>query len=224
MSLHSFINHTLDCNRQPGRARTASSRCARHASGGQRPFANDDWYRLHNVIAHDWTVETIVIHPSGTATEGIVGTVFNLVVTDGNIVDTTLVPTIEGNIVADMIIVARPLTIVAAPGTDIVLQMADVSPRFQGLPDGTFQPSRVITRAELIVIVARYMNITPSSAAPQFSDISGNWAEDYISAAARQGWVQSANGLEGLFRPNQPITRAPLAPVGATRRKTGRYF
>ena len=84
---------------------------------------------------------------------------------------------------------------------------------FKGMPDGTFQPNREITRAELVAAVVRYMSTPPATGYPQFTDIAGHWAESYINAAAQQGWVTGYNGINGLFLPNQLISRAETAAL-----------
>jgi len=84
---------------------------------------------------------------------------------------------------------------------------------FKGMPDGNFQPNREITRGELVAAVVRYMGINPVIGSPQFTDTAGHWAESYINAAAQQGWVTGYYGLNGLFLPNQPISRAETAAL-----------
>lgn len=41
-----------------------------------------------------------------------------------------------------------------------------------------------------------------------FSDISNHWAEEHIADVYRQGWMM---GYDGLFRPDEPMTRAEAA-------------
>jgi len=84
---------------------------------------------------------------------------------------------------------------------------------FVGMPDGTFQPSRAVTRAELAATIVRYMGASTAETTPQFNDIAGHWAEEYINAAAAQGWIVGYEGLGGRFLPNQPITRAETAAI-----------
>jgi len=81
-----------------------------------------------------------------------------------------------------------------------------------GMPGGTFEPNRPITRAQLAVIVARHSGIYDNTA-PLFIDIAGHWAEGYINAVAQQGWVVGYEGPGGRFLPNQPITRAEAAAI-----------
>ena len=68
-----------------------------------------------------------------------------------------------------------------------------------------FDPNAPITRAEFATICARFdtSSVTQSVA---FSDIAGNWAEQFITHAAALGWVRGYS--DGTFRPNNTITRA----------------
>jgi len=84
---------------------------------------------------------------------------------------------------------------------------------FFGMPDGTFMPDRGITRAELAATIVRFKGVSPNYGAAQFNDISGHWAQGYINAAARNGWVVGDNGLGNQFRPNDTITRAETAAI-----------
>ena len=84
---------------------------------------------------------------------------------------------------------------------------------FMGMPDGNFQPSRAITRAEFAAAVVRFMNVQHREVAPLFNDIAGHWATNYISTAASLGWVMGYEGLDGQFLPNQAITRAEAAAM-----------
>ena len=74
----------------------------------------------------------------------------------------------------------------------------------KGYTDGSFQPNKSITRAELATIIARFAKLDVNT--KTFSDITGHWAQKNIELAAGNGWI---NGYEdGTFRPNNNITRA----------------
>jgi hypothetical protein len=79
-----------------------------------------------------------------------------------------------------------------------------------GYPDGTFQPEQTITRAEFATIATRF-DALPEDASHNFSDIGGHWAEQYIAAAAQNGWISGYP--DGSFRPDQPITRAEAMTI-----------
>ena len=74
----------------------------------------------------------------------------------------------------------------------------------KGYTDGSFQPNKSITRAELATIIARFAKLDVNT--KTFRDINGHWAQKNIELAAGNGWI---NGYEdGTFRPNNNITRA----------------
>ena len=74
----------------------------------------------------------------------------------------------------------------------------------KGYTDGTFQPNKSITRAELATIIARFAKLDVNT--KTFSDINGHWAQKSIELAAGNGWI---NGYtDGTFRPNKSIIRA----------------
>ena len=74
-----------------------------------------------------------------------------------------------------------------------------------GYPNGTFAGEGNITRAEFAAICARFSDENPYGDMI-FSDVSGHWAEEYITKAAVLGWI---NGYaDGTFRPDEYITRA----------------
>ncbi len=74
-----------------------------------------------------------------------------------------------------------------------------------GYPDGTFRPNDAITRAEMATLISNFDNLY-EMAANTFFDVSGHWAEKYISLAVAKGWMSGYP--DGTFRPDQPITRA----------------
>jgi len=91
----------------------------------------------------------------------------------------------------------------------------------QGLPDGTFQPNRPITRGEFVAIMARFVDDTGMDLSDHaFDDIRGHWAEHYIHVLAELDWVRG-NGA-GSFRPNDHMTRAEAA--AATNRMLNRIL
>jgi len=79
----------------------------------------------------------------------------------------------------------------------------------QGLPDGSFQPNRLITRAEMATILVRSQGILPEEGlAPTFSDAASipSWAQGYIAVAAGRGWIKGVG--DNRFAPNQQASRA----------------
>jgi len=79
-----------------------------------------------------------------------------------------------------------------------------------GMPDGSFQPTRAITRAEFAAVISRFTNLTHTGD-NLFPDIQGHWAAANINAVAQMGWV--VGFPDGTFAPNQNITRAEVAAI-----------
>jgi len=77
----------------------------------------------------------------------------------------------------------------------------------QGMPDGSFQPNKQITRAEFMTVLARFLGLdTTGASGGKFSDVpNGKWYSSSINKLAEQG---IAGGFsDGSFRPNQELTR-----------------
>ena len=80
-----------------------------------------------------------------------------------------------------------------------------------GMPDGTFQPNRAITRGELAAIMSRFFAQYPGLANNAFDDVGGHWAQDSINMLAAAGFVTGYG--DGTFAPDQLITRAEVAAL-----------
>lgn len=79
-----------------------------------------------------------------------------------------------------------------------------------GYGDGSFQPNGTVTRAEFIKLVNRTLSLTAESAI-SFSDVTErDWFRAEVARAVAAGYAQ---GSGGLFRPNQPVTRAEAAAM-----------
>ena len=79
-----------------------------------------------------------------------------------------------------------------------------------GYGDGSFQPNGTVTRAEFIKLVNRTLSLTAESAI-SFSDVTErDWFHAEVARAVAAGYAQ---GSGGLFRPNQPVTRAEAAAM-----------
>lgn len=79
-----------------------------------------------------------------------------------------------------------------------------------GYPDGTFRPSKSITRAEFIKIIVVSFGIERHNT-PVFSDVDGHWAEEYINSAYIAGIVLGSDLSE--FNPNSIISRQDMALI-----------
>jgi len=87
---------------------------------------------------------------------------------------------------------------------------------FHHIADETFAPRQAITRGELAVVLARFMEaaeLADDTSADLFDDIADHWARGYINLAAAKGWMQGSDGLGGAFYPDQDITRAEVAGI-----------
>lgn len=77
-----------------------------------------------------------------------------------------------------------------------------------GYSDGTFQPSRKITRAEFVKMASSCGSL--QDAPCPFVDVSG-WAKPYVASAYAKGWI-SMNSTK-TFRPEDYITRAEAVKI-----------
>ncbi|MDG0794053.1 S-layer homology domain-containing protein [Cohnella ginsengisoli] len=79
-----------------------------------------------------------------------------------------------------------------------------------GYADGTFQPARLVTRAEVAVLLAKQLEGSQEAIAAGYRDVPGShWAASAIGKLAAAGIMKG--GADGQFRPNELITRAELA-------------
>ena len=79
-----------------------------------------------------------------------------------------------------------------------------------GFEDNTYRPEECVTRAEYIKLVVCALG-TELTQNEYFTDVSrGDWYFKYISAAKEAGL---AGGFDGLFRPNDLITREDAAVI-----------
>ena len=85
-----------------------------------------------------------------------------------------------------------------------------------GYPDGSFGPSRNMTRAEVTAMFARLITeqIEPDKTyINTFNDVPAtSWAANYIGFMQQFGII---NGYNGSFRPNDPVTRAEFAAIAS---------
>ncbi|MFH5183647.1 S-layer homology domain-containing protein [Paenibacillus sp. TAB 01] len=82
-----------------------------------------------------------------------------------------------------------------------------------GYEDGTFQPEANITRAEMVAMIARIINLTTvqGTNGTAFTDIGDSWNQDQIEAAAKAGIINGQG--EGSFAPDNNSTRAEALTV-----------
>lgn len=88
----------------------------------------------------------------------------------------------------------------------------------KGVSDNQFQPDRSITRAEMTKLLIELLNTAQGkciqsnvSRTSIFKDVDPNqWYHPYVEAGAKYGIVKGSNGL---FRPNDPVTREEMAAM-----------
>ncbi|MFC5401257.1 S-layer homology domain-containing protein [Cohnella soli] len=85
----------------------------------------------------------------------------------------------------------------------------------RGEPDGSFNPNKPVTRAEIAMIAAAIVNRGANSAEVNngngFKDISGHWAEASILTAQASGIMSGFQ--DGSFRPGQALSRAEAVVI-----------
>ena len=96
--------------------------------------------------------------------------------------------------------------------TEAVLTLASIGV-INGYADGTFRPTRAVTRAEFVTMLVNLTGV--SGAGTAFTDVGSHWAAASIGAAAGQGWINGYKQSDGtyIFRPNNEITRAEAVKV-----------
>lgn len=79
---------------------------------------------------------------------------------------------------------------------------------FDGYDDGSFKPEKVVTRAEMAVVIAKILHgadVNPANfaGAGKFTDVPA-WAEGYVNLVAALGIIEGYG--DGKFGPNDPVT------------------
>ncbi|KMP43259.1 S-layer protein [Bacillus cereus] len=81
-----------------------------------------------------------------------------------------------------------------------------------GMPDGTFSPSKVLSRAEAATIMAKILELeVKEGEKPTFTDSQDHWATSYIAAVEKAGVIKGEGN--GKFNPNGQMTRAAMATM-----------
>jgi GH24 family phage-related lysozyme (muramidase)/uncharacterized protein YraI len=78
-----------------------------------------------------------------------------------------------------------------------------------GYGDGTFQPNKIVTRAEFVAALAKCFQMKTGT--ETFTDIKGHWAESVISSAATMGWISGYT--DGTFHPEETLKRAQVTAI-----------
>lgn len=79
-----------------------------------------------------------------------------------------------------------------------------------GNGDGTFQPDRVLTRAEMAAVFARLYGVETSNDTPVFSDVApDSWYAPYVMGLYKEGIFMA----DDKFNPDSEITREQLTAM-----------
>ena len=80
-----------------------------------------------------------------------------------------------------------------------------------GVDDETFNPEANITRAEFTKLIVKTMGLAEVEYANTYYDIMAeDWYSGFVQAASNEGYI---SGYDGLFRPNDYITREEIAKI-----------
>lgn len=85
------------------------------------------------------------------------------------------------------------------------IQQATTAGLMTGYKDGTFRPNKLITRAEMAAIVARWMDLSGDPSSP-FTDTEGHWSAQNIAQVQKAGYMKGMP--DRSFRPDQYVSRA----------------
>ncbi len=76
-----------------------------------------------------------------------------------------------------------------------------------GMPDGSFQPNKNVTRAEFATMVNKAFGFKDAGTGKVFSDVkAGAWYADQVAIAAKAGYITGFP--DGTFQPQKQCTRA----------------
>ncbi|SFE69354.1 Listeria/Bacterioides repeat-containing protein, partial [Paenibacillus algorifonticola] len=82
-----------------------------------------------------------------------------------------------------------------------------------GYPNGTFDPSRIVTRTEFLVMLMNALKPASEGADLTFTDAENipAWGQQAVAQAVQTGIISGY--ADGTFLPNGPITRAEMALI-----------
>lgn len=100
---------------------------------------------------------------------------------------------------------AAPLSDIAGKDCEEAVNVLTELGVVQGYPDGSFKPEKVVTRAEMAVIVISALGLEDYAVGTaNFSDMKGHWANGYVAYAASLGII--AGYPDGTFKPDQIVS------------------
>ncbi|MFC5530720.1 fibronectin type III domain-containing protein [Cohnella yongneupensis] len=110
---------------------------------------------------------------------------------------------------------AAPITFKDVPASHWAKNAIEAAAKLglmKGMPDGSFQPDKPMTRAEMATIVASLLTASSGSAnAAPSADIAGHWAEASILKAKAAGIMTGFK--DGSFRPDKALSRAEAVTI-----------
>ncbi|MCL6635940.1 MAG: S-layer homology domain-containing protein, partial [Peptococcaceae bacterium] len=81
----------------------------------------------------------------------------------------------------------------------------------KGYEDGTFRPGELVTRAQVVTLLARLLQWPPEQGQLAFKDEVPDWARDAVAAAIARSVVKGYP--DQTFRPDRPVTRAEVSVI-----------
>ena len=140
---------------------------------------------------------------------------------EGSSEENPLVATVEGRVKVDV----RESSFEDVPKTHWAYQMIeDLNARGMmiGYPDGSFRPSRELTRAEAAKLFVEALELeSVEEAKRDFFDVKDNhWAKVYIDAASEANIIVGFK--DGSYKPDKAVTRAEFAIMANRAYKLGR--
>jgi hypothetical protein len=90
------------------------------------------------------------------------------------------------------------------------IQFVTQTKLMNGYGDGSFKPSKNMTRAEMAVTISRWLGVEGKSQATSV-DTKGHWAEKEISLVQQAGYMKGQTN--GQFKPNANLTRAEAVVI-----------
>ncbi|CAH1205914.1 hypothetical protein PAECIP111892_02801 [Paenibacillus auburnensis] len=122
---------------------------------------------------------------------------------------------LPGSIVTGPATPAVPVVVPKDTGTVTVTEAVYSHAAYiKGYGDGTFKPSRALTRAELAALLARNLGNVASTSITGFADVNAShWATADIAKVTAAGLMKG--DPDGSFNPERAVTRAEMAILSA---------
>ena len=107
---------------------------------------------------------------------------------------------------------AAPLTDVSGEKCEEAVNVLTELGVVEGYPDGSYKPEKVVTRAEMAVLVVSALGLEDYAiGTAKFKDMAGHWSNGYVAYAASLGII--AGYPDGTFKPDQIVTYDEVATM-----------